>query len=243
MKSLIVVAVAALSCVAFAEGPEGGQRPEGPHRGFGPRDGFGPMMGGDPIVRMVSNPAVAEKIGLSDEQKAKLKDLKSASESNREAQKKGIHVTGEAHSAASIIAMAGWCEMAPTALMMVHCVSSYADGNHNDMEHAAEVLRTADKALCTAYTEKTGMTEEEALAMMERETWLRAADAKNLGLIDEIMFDSGEQPTLSNSTFKLPTRDQMERARAMMERRDSGNKDKIQTQLNLLRLDARRLQK
>lgn len=154
-----------------------------------------------------------------------------------------IHVTGEAHSAASIIAMAGWCEMAPTALMMVHCVSSYADGNHNDMEHAAEVLRTADKALCTAYTEKTGMTEEEALAMMERETWLRAADAKNLGLIDEIMFDSGEQPTLSNSTFKLPTRDQMERARAMMERRDSGNKDKIQTQLNLLRLDARRLQK
>ena len=87
MKSLIVVAVAALSCVAFAEGPEGGQRPEGPHRGFGPRDGFGPMMGGDPIVRMVSNPAVAEKIGLSDEQKAKLKDLKSASESNREAQK------------------------------------------------------------------------------------------------------------------------------------------------------------
>ena len=88
MKSLIVVAVAALSCVAFAEGPEGGQRPEGPHRGFGPRDGFGPMMGGDPIVRMVSNPAVAEKIGLSDEQKAKLKDLKSASESNREAQKK-----------------------------------------------------------------------------------------------------------------------------------------------------------
>lgn len=152
-----------------------------------------------------------------------------------------IHVTGEAHSAASIIAMAGWCEMAPTALMMVHCVSSYADGNHNDMEHAAEVLRTADKALCTAYTEKTGMTEEEALAMMERETWLRAADAKNLGLIDEIMFDSGEQPTLSNSTFKLPTRDQMERARAMMERRDSG-KEKIQTQLNLLRLDARRLQ-
>ena len=88
MKSLIVVAVAALSCVAFAEGPEGVQRPEGPHRGFGPRDGFGPMMGGDPIVRMVSNPAVAEKIGLSDEQKAKLKDLKSASESNRGAQKK-----------------------------------------------------------------------------------------------------------------------------------------------------------
>ena len=89
MKSLIVVAVAALSCVAFADGPEGGQRPEGPRRGFGPRDGFGPMMGGmDPIVRMVSNPAVAEKLGLSDEQKAKLKELKGNGEANRESQKK-----------------------------------------------------------------------------------------------------------------------------------------------------------
>ena len=92
MKSLIIVAVAALSCVAFAEGaPEGGARPEGGHRGFGPREGggMGPMMGGmDPIVRMVSNPAVAEKLGLSDEQKAKLKDLKGDTEANREAQNK-----------------------------------------------------------------------------------------------------------------------------------------------------------
>ena len=35
-----------------------------------------------------------------------------------------IYITGEACSAASIVAMAGYCEMAPTALMMVHCVSS-----------------------------------------------------------------------------------------------------------------------
>ena len=89
MKSLIVVAIAALSCVAFADGgSEGGARPEGGRRG--PREGgMGPMMGGmDPIVRMVSNPAVAEKLGLSDEQKAKLKELKGNNEANREAQKK-----------------------------------------------------------------------------------------------------------------------------------------------------------
>ena len=89
MKSLIVVAIAALSCVAFADGgSEGGARPEGGRRG--PREGgMGPMMGGmDPIVRMVSNPAVADKLGLSDEQKAKLKELKGNNEANREAQKK-----------------------------------------------------------------------------------------------------------------------------------------------------------
>ena len=91
MKSLIIVAVAALSCVAFAEGaPEGGARPEGGHRGFGPREGggMGPMMVSDPIVRMVSNPAMADKIGLSDEQKAKLNELKKGPEVARESQKK-----------------------------------------------------------------------------------------------------------------------------------------------------------
>ena len=78
MKSIIMVAVAALSCVAFAEGaPEGGARPEGGRRGFGHREGMGPMMGVmDPIVRIVANPAIAEKIGLSDAQKAKLNELK-----------------------------------------------------------------------------------------------------------------------------------------------------------------------
>ena len=58
--------------------------------------------------------------------------------------------------------------------MMVHCVSSGARGNHSDMEHMAEVLRTADQALCTAYTAKTGMSESDALEMMENETWLTA---------------------------------------------------------------------
>lgn len=66
--------------------------------------------------------------------------------------------------------------------MMVHCVSSGARGNHSDMEHAAEVLRTADRALCTAYMAKTGMTEEEALDMMEHETWLTAAQARERGI-------------------------------------------------------------
>ena len=88
MKSLMMIAVAALSCMAFAEGPEGGARPEGGRRGFGPREGIGPMMGMDPVVRMVSNPAIADKIGLSDEQKAKLKEIGNSFEAAREAQKK-----------------------------------------------------------------------------------------------------------------------------------------------------------
>jgi len=89
MKSLMMVAVAALSCVALADGPAGGARPAGGRRGFGPRDGMGPMMGGaDPIVRMATNPKAAESLGLSDEQKEKLKELGKGGEEGREKQKK-----------------------------------------------------------------------------------------------------------------------------------------------------------
>lgn len=134
-----------------------------------------------------------------------------------------IYITGEACSAASIVACAGYCEMAPTALMMVHCVSSGARGNHNDMEHMAEVLRTADRAMCTAYTMKTGMTEEEAISMMERETWLTAQQAKEKGLVDKVMFEEQEQePMVAGPMFRLPSEGQMAKVKAMLERNEAG---------------------
>ena len=132
-----------------------------------------------------------------------------------------IYITGQACSAASIIACASHCAMSPTALMMVHCVSSGISGNHNDMEHMAEVLRTADRALCSAYTAKTGMTEEEALEMMEHETWLTAEQAKERGLVDEIIFENKEDDNLPlvasiGGLFILPTEEQLAKAREMM---------------------------
>ena len=85
MKRLVMVAAAALCCAALAEGPEGVGPREGGRRG-GPRMGGGmPKM--DPIVRIATNPQMSEKLGLSDEQKAKLKELKGSGR-NSEIQKK-----------------------------------------------------------------------------------------------------------------------------------------------------------
>lgn len=150
-----------------------------------------------------------------------------------------IYITGEACSAASVAAMAGYCEMSPTALMMVHCVSTYAGGNHNDMEHTAEVLRTADKALCSAYVSKSGMSEEEALMMMEHTTWLTADQALERGLIDAVMFQETESaPLVAGPLFALPTKEQMEKvSRAIKE--DPGKPDEsfeAHVKLNFLRL-------
>lgn len=133
-----------------------------------------------------------------------------------------MYITGEACSAASVIACAAHCAMSPTALMMVHCVSvgDYS-GNHNDFEHMAETLSTADHAICTAYTSKTGMTTEEALEMMEHETWLTAEQAKERGLVDEIMFEESDPVAMVAAVgFKLPTQEQMEKVRALMESRE-----------------------
>ena len=153
-----------------------------------------------------------------------------------------IYITGEACSAASIVAMAGYCVMAPTALMMVHCVSSGARGNHSDMEHAAEVLRTADRALCTAYMAKTGMTEEEALDMMEHETWLTTAQARERGMVDEIMFEEEEEtvPVVAGPLFCLPEKEKMEQVKRMIRAKDDKKTELARVKLNLLRLRGKR---
>ena len=111
------------------------------------------------------------------------------------------------------------------------------------MEHMAEVLRTADRAMCTAYTEKTGMTEAEALDMMEHETWLTAQQAKDRGLVNAVMFEEqGEEgvPLVAGPLFKLPTRKQMEQVRKLagLQGEDSGGAavllQKVQKRLDLM---------
>lgn len=155
-----------------------------------------------------------------------------------------IKIVGQACSAASIIAMAGKCEMSPTALMMVHCVSTYAGGNHSDMEHMAEVLRTADDALANAYVAKTGMSKEEVLAMMEKETWLTAEQAKEKGLIDGIMFEQNEPLRLTASNFELPSEEKMNRIKSMIEEREANKGESAflieKSKLSLLRLRGER---
>lgn len=108
-----------------------------------------------------------------------------------------IHVVGIAASAASVIACAGKSDISPTAMMMVHNVSSSARGDYHQMDKESDVLKKANKAVAAAYVEKTGMTEQEALELMDKETWLTALEAVDLKIIDSI-----SAPT-SNSTINL----------------------------------------
>lgn len=97
-----------------------------------------------------------------------------------------LHIVGQACSAASVIACAGYCDMTPTALLMIHNVSMATRGDHRDMAHATDVLQTANRSIAAAYRAKTGKSEEELLAYMDAETWMTAEDAVAAGFVDAI---------------------------------------------------------
>lgn len=111
-----------------------------------------------------------------------------------------IKIQSMAASAASVVAMAGESEISPVAQLMIHNVSTIAKGDHRTMEHAAEILRTSDRALVSAYVAKTGRPEQEILDMMARETWMTAQQAVEEGFVDRIMFTESQT---SGNTLQL----------------------------------------
>lgn len=50
----------------------------------------------------------------------------------------------------------------------------------------SEILKKANEAIAAAYVQKSGMSMQDALELMDVETWLTAKDALEYGLIDGI---------------------------------------------------------
>lgn len=109
-----------------------------------------------------------------------------------------IIITGMAASAGSVIAMAGKSAISPTGQIMVHNVSTSTYGDYRDMDHTSEILKNANDTIANAYMCKTGMSREEALELMNNETYLSAEKAKQIGLVDEILFEDESKVKLSS---------------------------------------------
>lgn len=97
-----------------------------------------------------------------------------------------IHIVGLAGSIASVIAMSGDCEMLPVSQIMVHNVSSYAEGDYREMDKSSQMLQTACDTIAMAYVLKSGLSKEEIRKMMDNETWLTPQQALELHLVDSI---------------------------------------------------------
>lgn len=114
-----------------------------------------------------------------------------------------VKILGIAASAASVIAQAGESEISPTGMFMIHNVKAWSSGDYRDMEYTAEALRAANESIINAYMAKTGMTQEELQGLMDRETYMAAAQAVEYGFVDKIMF-AEQVPELRNGFGLLP---------------------------------------
>ncbi|EEM99135.1 ATP-dependent Clp protease proteolytic subunit [Bacillus thuringiensis IBL 4222] len=116
-----------------------------------------------------------------------------------------VQIVGLAASAASVIAMAGdKVQISPTAQIMIHNASMWNGGDHRDMEKAAEMLKTTDRAIVNAYVIKSGKSEKELLNMMAEETWMGPQQALENNFVDEIMFmDNQVKMTASTATATM----------------------------------------
>ena len=114
-------------------------------------------------------------------------------------------IVGVAASAASVIAMAAEIlKISPPAQIMIHNVSNGAWGDYREMQKNSDFLKNYNKSIANAYILKTNMAQEDLLDLMNKETWLNAQQAKELGFADEIMFDDNNQLVASINTAMLP---------------------------------------
>ena len=97
---------------------------------------------------------------------------------------------GMAASMGSFLLMAGAkgkrCAL-PNARVMIHQPSGGAQGQASDIEiQAREIIKTREQ-LNRIYAERTGQTVDKIAADMERDFWMSPAEAKDYGLIDQVL--------------------------------------------------------
>lgn len=106
-------------------------------------------------------------------------------------------IVGVAASAASVIAMAGKVKMSPTAQLMIHNATTISWGDHREMNKTADFLKGVNKSISSSYQQKTGISEDELLKLMDEELWMTAEDAKEKGFVDEVMFEDAPKAVAS----------------------------------------------
>ena len=75
----------------------------------------------------------------------------------------------------------------PNSRIMIHQPSGGAQGQASDIEiQAREIIKTREQ-LNRIYAERTGQPEERIAADMERDYWMSPAEAKEYGLIDQVL--------------------------------------------------------
>jgi ATP-dependent Clp protease, protease subunit len=116
------------------------------------------------------------------------------------------HIQSRSASAATVVMMA--CKTIisePVGLVCIHNPSTYAEGDEHVFRHTAEELANIKESIIAAYTPRLKMSRDEISALMDKDMWINATQAKEYGLIDSIT--EGAKPQIVNTagTLLFPT--------------------------------------
>jgi ATP-dependent protease ClpP protease subunit len=96
-------------------------------------------------------------------------------------------IESAAFSIASHIAMAfDEVEIAENGYLMIHNPHMECGGDDTEHAKASELLAKLKQSMVSAYTQKTGKSEDEILAVMASETWVNAKEALAQGYVNSI---------------------------------------------------------
>ena len=110
-------------------------------------------------------------------------------------------VDGVAASIASYLIMAcDEVQMPQNAKLMIHNPSMGAWGGESELESALTQLKNAKTTIAEGYADKSGLSLDDVLAAMVKETWYTAEQALEAGLIDKVV-DAVDLTNCAN-TFK-----------------------------------------
>ena len=133
-----------------------------------------------------------------------------------------VHIDGMCASAATIIALSGSnIKAVRGSRFMIHRAWTIVIGNALALHAAAKDLEKIDGDMADLYAGKTGKTKAQMLEAMSAETFYTAQEAKDMGLVDEVVGeevkseDGDPQPQASDAEDDLPSA--LERDRAEIE--------------------------
>lgn len=98
--------------------------------------------------------------------------------------------TGMAASMAAVLLCSGTKgkrTCLPHSRVMIHQPSGGMQGQLSDMEISYRLIKEMQKELYEILSKNTGQTYEQILADCDRDKWLKANEAKEYGLVDEVL--------------------------------------------------------
>lgn len=126
-------------------------------------------------------------------------------------------ISGICASAATFVLLAAnHIAITPIGQVMIHNVAGGQNGDYRDMNSMSKVLLGASENIADLYAKRMNISSEEAQALMDAETWYNAKQAKESGLVDEILFEDNQQVQLVASMSPVLSPDKISQFKNMI---------------------------